>query len=253
MKRFLGVTALTGVLLVGGTMITLSSAQAESPLTIVYPPSQHETSAEKIFFIGTGSPDLPVLINNQEVDNRSASGHFAPSLPLNMGENIFVIRQADKKIRLNITRVSNQPEIPQDFGFAPDSLTPAVDIARMPDEPVCLSAIAPPNAKVSAQIGSSKILLMPQISSVELPANSAVLTSEAIAKNKSGISHYKGCTVLNIPRSYGKPVFTLEQDERQITQSGQGAITVLSPKDFRVVEVIADAGVARTGASTNFS
>ncbi|MEO1670576.1 MAG: N-acetylmuramoyl-L-alanine amidase [Cyanobacteria bacterium J06631_2] len=253
MKRFLGVAALTNVLLVGSMMITSLFAQAESPLSIVYPPSQHETIAEKIFFIGTGASDIPVLINGVEVENRSDAGHFAPSLPLKLGENTFLIRQAEEEIKLNITRVSNQPEVPQDFGFAPNSLTPAIDIARMPDEPVCVSAIAPPNTKVSAQIGKSKILLMPQISSVDLPANSAVLTSQAIPKKKSGISHYKGCTVLDVPRSYGKPIFTIEQEGRQITQSGEGEIAILSPKDVRVVEVIANAGVARTGASTSFS
>ncbi len=256
MKRFLGLAALTDILLVGGMMATSLSAQAESPLTVVYPPPEHETVAEKIFFIGTASPQEPVFINGQEIDNRSQAGHFAPSLPLKIGENVFVIRQQDEEIELKIIRVSDQPQIPQRLAFAPDSLTPAVDLARLPNEPICLSAIALPNAKVSAQIGISKILLMPQIDPVELPANSAVLTSEAIPQNqqtKGQYSQYKGCTTLDIPRNYGKPLFTVEQDNQRVTKQGQGKIEILSPQDIRVVEIIADVGVARTGASTNYS
>ena len=253
MKRFLGVAVLTDVLLMGSMLTAPISVRAESPLTVVYPPPKHETTAEKIFFIGTGSVDEPVLINGREVENRSKSGHFAPSLPLELGENTFVIRQEDRKIKLDITRVSSQPTIPKTLAFAPDSITPAVDIARLPNEPICVSAIAPPNAKVSAQIGRSKILLMPQTNSVELPANSAVLTSEAISQNKSNLDRYEGCTILNVPRNYGKPKFTIEQNGRTITKEGKGRIKILSPKDIRVVEVTADAGVARTGASTNHS
>ena len=268
MKRFLGLAALTDILLVGGMMVASLSAQAESPLSVVYPPPEHETVAEKIFFIGTASPQEPVFINGQEIDNRSQAGHFAPSLPLKIGENVFVIRQEDQEIELKIIRLSNQPQIPEGLAFSPDSLTPAVDLAHLPDEPVCLSAIALPNAQVSAQIGSSKILLMPQIDAVELPANSAVLTSEAIPQNRPtrrqyseqyprrdlrSLRQYKGCTTLDIPGNYGKPLFTVEQDNRRVTKQSQGKIQILSPQDIRVVEIVADVGVTRTGASSNYS
>jgi len=255
MKRFLGVAAMAGVLVMGSIMTTSLSAQTESPLSIVYPPPKHETIAEKIFFIGTASPDEPVSINGKEISNRSNSGHFAPSLPLKMGENIFVIRQEDRKVKLKITRISNEPKVPSTFNFAPDSLEPAVDIARLPNEPICVSAVAPPNTKVSARIGKSKILLMPQINSVDLPANSAVLTSEAKVETQKdwNVGQYRGCTVLDVSRNYGKPVFTLEKNDRTITKESPGKIKILSPKDIRVVEVVADVGVARTGASTSYS
>ena len=253
MKRFLGLAVLTNVLLVGTMIGTALSVKAESTLSIVYPPPKHETIAEKIFFIGTASPKEPVLINGKEVKNRSASGHFAPSLPLKIGENIFVIRQGNKKIKLKVTRINNQPEIPKTLTFAPGSLIPAVDLARLPDEPICLGAVAPPNAKVSAQIGQSKILLMPQIESVELPANSAVLTSKTGSQAQQNLCQYQGCTTLDVADNYGKPIFTLEQNNQTVTSQSQGQISILSPKDIRVIEVIADVGVARTGASTDYS
>ena len=253
MKRFLGLAALTAFLLVGGMMATSLYAQAKSPLSVVYPPPEHQTIAEKIFFIGTASPQEPVFINGQAIKNRSSAGHFAPSLPLKEGENKFILRQQDQEVELKIIRLPNQPQIPQKLGFAPGSLTPAVNSARLPHEPICVSAIATPDAQVSAQIGKSKILLMPQINAVELPANSAVLTSEAIAENQSNTGQYKGCTVLDTPGNYGKPLFTLEQDNQTVTKEGQGDIQVLSPQDIRVVKVTAPVGVARTGASTNYS
>ncbi|MEL6495936.1 MAG: N-acetylmuramoyl-L-alanine amidase [Cyanobacteria bacterium J06623_7] len=253
MKRFFGVGAGADVLLIGGILLTPMAVRAESPLKVVYPPSEHETIAEKIFFIGTASPSEPVLINGKEIVNRSAAGHFAPSLPLKWGKNTFVIRQDERRVRLEITRVSSSPQAPENLTFAANSLTPAVDIARQPNEAVCVSAIAPLNAKVSAQIGRSKILLMPQVESVELPANSAVLTSEATFLEPINSGQYRGCTVLKNPRNYGKPIFTLEQNGQTTKVQGQGRISILSPKDIQVVEVIADAGVARTGASTNHS
>ena len=254
MKGFLGVAALADILLMGSMITTSVSAQTKlTELSVVYPPPKHETIAEKIFFIGTASPTSPVFINGKEIENRSSAGHFAPSLPLEMGENTFTIRQNERQIKLNITRVNNRPEVPQTLAFAPNSLTPAVDIARLPHEPVCVSAIAPPKAKVSAQIGRSKILLMPQIGSIELPANSAVLTSESESQNSQDIGHYQGCTTLESSRNYGKPIFTLEQNGKTITTKGEGQIRILSPKDIRVVEVVADAGVARTGPNTNHS
>ena len=253
MKQFLGLAALTDILLIGSMMATSLSARAESSLSVVYPPPEHQTVAEKIFFIGTASPQEPVFIDGKKIENRSASGHFAPSLLLKMGENIFTIRQGEEELKLKVTRISDRPEIPQQLAFAPDSLTPEVDIARLPGELICVGAVAPPDAKVSARIGTSKILLLPQTETVDLPPNSAVLTAEAQTKKQTNIGKYEGCTLLDIPGNYDKPIFELERGDRSITQQGEGKIQILSPKDIQVVEVTADAGVARTGASTNYS
>ncbi|MDJ0596531.1 MAG: N-acetylmuramoyl-L-alanine amidase [Pleurocapsa sp. MO_226.B13] len=253
MKQFLGLAGLTDILLIGGMMAISLPVKAESALSIVYPPPEHETVAEKIFFIGTAPPQEPVFINGKKVENRSISGHFAPSLPLEMGENVFQIRYEDEVLEIKVTRTSDRPEVPEDLAFATDSLMPNLDIARLPNEPICFSAVAPPNAEVSAYIGRSKIVLLPQLESVDLPPNSAVLTAENQPQPNSNIGSYEGCTTLDLPRNYGRPRFELEQDNQKISQQGRGEITILSPKDIQVVEVIADEGVARTGASTNYS
>ena len=250
MKRFLGLAALTDILLLGGMMATPLYARGES-LNVVYPPPEHQTVAEKIFFIGTASPQEPVFINGKQIENRSSSGHFAPSFPLEMGENVFTIRDSDETIELKITRISDRPEIPQELAFALDSITPKVDIVRLPNEPICFSAVASPDARVSAKIGRTKVLLLPQLEAVELPSNSAVLTETQSIETIAG--RHEGCTVLEIPGNYGKTTFELRQGDRTVSKQGQGEIQILSPKDIQVVEVIADAGVARTGPSTNYS
>ncbi len=253
MKQFLGLAAMTIVLLVGGILATPSSAQAKSPLSIVYPPLEHQTVAEKIFFIGTAPPQDRVFINDKLIKNRSDAGHFAPSIPLKIGENIFEIRDRDREITIKVTRISSQPKIPPGLAFANDSLVPGVDIARLINEPICFSAVAAPNANVSVRLGNSKIMLLPQVNSVELPPNSAVLTKANEPEQNLNIGKYAGCTALDYPFNYGKPIFELEQNNQQITRQGEGEITILSPQDIKVVEVIAEEGVARTGASSDYS
>ena len=253
MKQVFGLAALTDILLIGGVLAIPLSALAEKPLSIVYPPPEHQTTAEKIFFIGTASPQEQVFINNQPIKKRSSAGHFAPSLPLKIGENIFTIRQQDEEIEIKVTRNREQPEVPQKLAFAPESLTPGVNISRLPNEVICLSAVAPLDTNVSAKVGRSKILLLPQLESINLPPNYVVLTAENKPTINSNSGIYQGCTALEIPRNYGKPVFELEQNGKTLTKQGQGAIEILSPKDIQVIEVIADEGVARTGASTNYS
>ena len=49
-------------------------APSSSELRLVYPPEGHQTSSDRIFFLGTAPPSGSVTINGQGV-NRSAFGH----------------------------------------------------------------------------------------------------------------------------------------------------------------------------------
>ena len=231
-------------------------AQAEmqaSPnnLFIAYPPTEHETVADRIFFIGTADPDEPVTINGQTIENRSSDGHFAPTLPLEMGENIFTLLQGGQSVTLSITRVSAEPPVPEGAEFAEGTLMPAEDIARLPGELVCLSAIAPPNAQVSATLGSTQIALTPQ-TSVDLPPNSSVLTAQTAPVALSA-TEYAGCMMPTEPGNLGTPNFTLNAQGQTVTAAAPGQVSILSPTDIQVAEVTADFGVARTGPSTSYS
>ncbi|MCF4965949.1 N-acetylmuramoyl-L-alanine amidase [Nostoc sp. CMAA1605] len=257
--------------------LTSSVALAQpTPLKVVYPPTNHQTSAEKIFFIGTAPPNGQVLINGKPI-SRSRDGHFAPSFPLKLGENIFTIRHQNQVLEMKVNRISNQPEIPQGLAFAQGSLTPVADIARLPGELICFSAVAPPNASVSVKLANQTVRLLPQPQQAQLPSNLAVLTGQNQPNTQSNADKYEGCTTVQSDNSFsflignniisgdfipdssqnsvdlGKPEFQLTLNGKTIAQPGNGKVTILSPTQLPVIEVTPESGVARTGPSTDYS
>lgn len=248
-----------GLAVIGAVAIASPAvAVAERSLFIAYPPPNHETTATQIFLIGTAPPEGDVFVNEQRI-SRSPAGHFAPSFPLQLGENLFILRHRDRQIQIKVIRKSTAPPVPAGFAFAQGSLKPAVDIARMPGELVCLSAIAPSNATVSVQLGDRTVPLSPQSPEIQLPPNSAVLTGQ----NHPNLpfvdagSQYQGCTVLpevgNRTVEWGQPNFQLTMGDRTIRQRSPGNISILSPAQFEIAEVTDDSGTARTGPSTDYS
>ena len=78
MQKLLGLATVASIMMV-------SSVQAEQPLSLVYPPNDHKTTAHQIFLIGTAPPTGDVLVNGQKIE-RSRDGHFAPTVPLESGK-----------------------------------------------------------------------------------------------------------------------------------------------------------------------
>ena len=208
----------------------------------------------QFFLIGSAPQNATVSVNGQSIDT-SAQGFFAPSFPLQMGENTFVIRSQNQEIRKVITRNSSEPSQQDLNSLAPNLLYPAVDIARLPDELVCFEAIAPKNAQVSVRLDQNTINLQPSETVVNLPPNSAIL----IANNTPEIigdrpwTAMKGCQQLDNRSRVENPVFVMEYQGQTITQNQVGKIETLSPQNLRVIEVTAENGVSRTGPSTNHS
>jgi N-acetylmuramoyl-L-alanine amidase len=244
MRSILGLAVL-------GTFITLP-VLAEQPLSIVYPPADHKTTAERIFFLGSAPPTGEVLVNGKAIA-RSPAGHFAPSFPLQLGENRFSVRYNDQERQIKVTRTSTAPTVPQGLAFGKDSLTPRVDIARMPGELICFGAIASPNATVSVKLGNQTIPLMSQSQDVQLPANSAALTQADQPTSRAIAGQYQGCATAESAADLGVPQFQLTMNGQTTTQPGSGKISILSPAKLEVAEVIAEAGVARTGPTTDYS
>ena len=250
MRNILGLALLV-------TVITYP-AFAEQPLSVVYPPAEHQTTAERIFFIGTAPSAGEVLVNGKAIA-RSTSGHFAPSFPLQLGENRFTLRYQNQEVQIKVTRTSTEPTPPVGLAFGKDSLTPAVDIARMPSELICFSAIAPPNATVSVKLANQTIPLLPQSQDIQLPPNSAALTQSnqptppVPPELRGGAGQYQGCATAESSAELGVPQFQLTMNGKTTTQPGSGKISILSPAKLEVAEVTADAGVARTGPSTDYS
>ncbi|MDB9515321.1 N-acetylmuramoyl-L-alanine amidase [Kamptonema animale CS-326] len=251
MRKILGLLVLAIIVAIA------SVAVAAQPLFVAYPPANHETTADRIFLIGTAPAQGQVFVNGKPIENRSPAGHFAPTFPLQAGENSFSLRYENQEVKIKVTRKSNQPEVPVGATFAKASLMPSQDIARMPGELICFSAIAPPNAQVSVKLAGDTIPLMAR-SQVDLPDNKAVLVG-GNSPEKSAIGQYQGCAQISLETGekakldLGSPQFQLTVNGQTVTQQGTGKITILSPTQFEVAEVTADAGVARTGPSTDFS
>ncbi|MEM6255684.1 MAG: N-acetylmuramoyl-L-alanine amidase [Cyanobacteria bacterium P01_D01_bin.156] len=227
-----------------------SPAMAE--LFIAYPPANHTTVSDKIFFIGTGDPDTDVLINGVPIRDRSPAGHFAPTLPLTIGQNRFTLTQGSDSITLNVTRNSLEPPQVSGIGFAEGTLEPSRSLARQPGELICFGAVASPQAQVAVTLAGQTIPLLPQSSNVELPPNYAVLTEQTEPYSLNA-ANYGGCATFNQPGNFGVPEFELTLNGQTITQAGGGPVEILSPTTFQVAEVTVESGIARTGPSTNYS
>jgi N-acetylmuramoyl-L-alanine amidase len=229
-------------------------------LHLTYPPLQHTTTSDRLFFIGTAPKDGKVSINGKTIA-RSEAGHFAPSLPLQIGENTFNLqytspdadRSNDRQINVKVIRDPRITLPPKELGFIKDSLFPNVDIARQPNERICFDAIATPNAKVLMRIGDREIPLLPRRRNIQLPPNSSVLTgnNEAIAESPSG--YFRGCTSFEIAGELGQPQYEVRLEDRIIKEKAIGKVEILSPKNLQVAEVMVASADARTGASTDFS
>jgi N-acetylmuramoyl-L-alanine amidase len=237
-----------------GSLGVMGAAMADpQPLRVVYPPPDHQTTAGQIFFIGTGSADQPVLLNGSAIEFRSELGHFAPSVPLQMGANTFTFTQGAETLTLTVTRLPLGPTLPATLGFAENSLFPSQDIARRPEDLVCLSAVAPANATVTANLADTTLPLVPQENVVELPPNSAVLTDQTSPYAIDGPSHYESCFFPPQTGDLGQPTYALTYNGETVTAQAEGQISILSATPFEVAEVTAEAGTARTGPSTNYS
>jgi N-acetylmuramoyl-L-alanine amidase len=233
--------------------VSVSAIAAQPKLFIAYPPPTHQTTATQIFFIGTAPVGGQVLVNGQAIA-RSSAGHFAPSFPLQIGTNQFTFRYGTQELKRTVTRETSGVALPTGNTFAKESLTPAVNIGRLPDELICFGAIAPPGATVGVRLGTSQTIpLQPQSQFVELPPNSAILTqqNQPVAVNEPNF--YRGCGRTVLIGDLGKPVFELNLGGNTTRQLGTGNIQILSPTQLEVAEVTAAAGTARTGPSTDYS
>ena len=244
-----GAAALVGL----STVSITTLAHAQTTLQVVYPPDGHQTTAEQIFFIGTGAPDQPVLLNGEPIEGRSAAGHFAPSWPLTPGPNTFTLTQGDQTLSITVTRVASGPVLPESLGFAEGSLLPGADIARQPGDWVCLGAVAPANVTVTAALAGQIYTLLPQGDRADLPPNSAVLTDQASPIATAGPSRYESCFMADEPGDLGQPVYRLAQGASIVMDAAPGSVSILNPSAIEIVEVTAAAGVARTGPSTDYS
>ena len=264
MRRLIGIfiTAMLSFIVATATnaQTNVQSFSPPSQLHLTYPPLQHSTTSDRLFFIGTASKDGNVSINDKLIP-RSTAGHFAPSLPLQFGENTFNIkyinlagdRNSERQINVKVLRESRITLPPKDNSFIKDSLFPTVDIARQPNERICFDAIATPSATVLVNIGDRQVPLLPRRRNIQLPPNSSVLTGNNEATIESPSGYFRGCTTFEVASKLGQPEYEMRLGNQLIKQRAAGKVEILSPKNIQVAEVTAISTDARTGASSDFS
>ncbi len=260
MRRLIGIFVVAMLSLI---FALATGAQGFSPPTqlhLTYPPLQHTTTSDRLFFIGTAPAYGNVSINGKPI-SRSDAGHFAPSLPIALGENNFNIkyinlagdRNSERQINVKVLRESRITLPPRDIGFIKDSLLPTVDIARQPNERICFDAIATPNATVLVRLGDREIPLLPRRRNVQLPPNSSVLTGNNEATVESPSGYFRGCTTFESASALGQPEYEMRFGDRIVKQRAIGKVEILSLKNIQVAEITAISADARTGASSDFS
>lgn len=228
-------------------------AQAASGLTVVFPPSGYQTTSERIFFIGTAPSGTSVTLNGKALTDRSPAGHFAPTLPLKLGENTFRLSAGGQTRLIVVKRLPAAPEPPSGLAFGAGSLAPLSDSMRLPGERVTFSAIAPSGATVTVLWAGRRVPLAPQPPRFTLPDNKAGLIAQNQPRRLDSGVRYEGAAVASGPVAASSPVFELTVNGRMLRQVGPARVGVLDPAALAVVQVSADEGVTRTGPGTDYS
>jgi N-acetylmuramoyl-L-alanine amidase len=233
-------------------MPEIGLSQENEPLTLVYPSNNHQTSAPQIFFIGNAKGQGQLLINGKNI-SRSRTGNFAPSFPLQIGENLFTISYQEREIQLKIIRIANTPSLAENGVWAKDSFFPERNIARLPDELICFSTVAIPNIGVKVRLGEREIPLSAIDTQADLPPNNAVLTATNQPTTNKELAKYSGCSSFKTPGKLGNPQFEFSFQDRVITQASTGSVEILDRDSLDTIEVIASPGATRSGPSTDYS
>ncbi|TAF56544.1 MAG: N-acetylmuramoyl-L-alanine amidase [Oscillatoriales cyanobacterium] len=227
-------------------------------LFVSYPPREHTTTSEQIFIIGTSDDDAPIVINGAPVE-RSRGGHFAPTLPLELGANTIAVSQGNQSITLQITRLAAGTVYDTD-NFTAATIDPAVAIERQLGEPLCLSAIAPATiTNPTVTIGGQTLPLYPEPAPIELPPNSAVLNNrqEFFPSNSTPLApqfqRWSHCTTFDQPGTFAAPEFRATLNGQPIAQIGGGSVTIAPISPVAIATVSVPEAVARTGSTTNHS
>lgn len=223
---------------------------------IVYPPNDRVTLSSSIFVIGTAPPSTRVTLNGRDI-HRSPAGHFAPSVPLAIGNNTLTISlqspngQTQQFVR-QVTRRSPVRQPPLAAGILEDTIRPNAELWKQPGDIACFEAIATPNAELSLQLWDSRIQLMEQASSTSLPAANEILTQTPTAGTVARAGLYRACAQLP-DRTAGLttiPELTLNVGGQTVTKQ-TAPLKVLDPNRVLVARANTDDAIARNGPSTD--
>jgi N-acetylmuramoyl-L-alanine amidase len=244
-----------GGIAISAALTPLVMAQVVTPkLLVSYPPADYQTASDRIFLIGSAPSEGKVSVNKQPVP-RSQKGHFASVFNLKVGKNTFEVDYQGQSKTIVVTRSAASPTATPKDNFAPNSLEPQGDIARMPGDLVCFGANAPTKAKVNVNIAGQDIKLQEQSTQVDLPDNKAALIDRNQPQAIYGAGQYLGCAIASAAADLGHPTYKLElgTPPTTISQTAPGKVQILSPLNLDIAEVKVEGGITRTGAGSDFS
>lgn len=130
--------------------------KAPGVLLISRPEKDFSTDADSYYLTGASDPDMPLLLNGEEVRNRGPAGSFAVFSDLEMGENAFVFSQEDKRETVTITRVAEVEPVRTKMLFR---MYPETNFVMRAGEEYTLSCTAPAGSKVTASIKGREVEL----------------------------------------------------------------------------------------------
>ena len=248
--------------LLGGIAIVCvmpSRIAASESLYISYPPAVYQTSSDRIFLIGSAPTGGDVTIDQKPIP-RSQKGHFAAVFNLKVGKNTFEVNYKGQTKTIKVTRSPGAVPPTAKDNFVPGSLEPQGNLATMPGETVCFGASAPTKAKVSVNVSGQDINLQEQANLVDLPDNKSALIDRNQPQAMYGAGQYLGCAIASAAADLGNPTYKLEVPSPSptakpinVSQAAPGKVEILSPLNLDIAEVKIDAGITRTGASSDFS
>jgi len=237
------------------TTAIAATAQPSAPtvqmerLTVTQPSaSPNVTDANGFFMFGAGVPNVPIYVNGQLVENRTAEGFFSVFMPLERGANSFTFTQAGQQ---SITRVitNNAPAAaapPATMALAGiTNAFPAQDEFAQHGTTLTLRATAPAGATVTAQIGGQTIN-MTQTN----PNLNATNVTNIIAAQFTGSFTLNASAADDAIVDIGRPVYTAVWAGQTFTATAVGQIRQLGRTAPFFAEVTSDAAWVFPNATT---
>lgn len=189
-------------------------------LSFLHPAEDTTTSASAYYLTGVSDPSQELLLNGEPLEKRGAQGSFALMVPLEEGENAFIIQQGDTVKSVTLTRKSAQHATTDTLS----KMEPQSDIAARSGEIFTLQCVAPSGSSVSARVNGERVQLK-QNSATELENIPATFSAQFEAPQAAG-------TV-----DLGAVEYTLNHQGKESTFSSEGKLYAIGKNDSLVVQI----------------
>lgn len=127
-------------------------------LAVTYPAGDVSVTDSAIFLMGTSDPGQPLTLDGEEIERTTAGGTWGSLQKLEMGSNVFTLRQGEAAQTVTVRRYTLGPAAPIE-GIAEGSLFPRYSCGVDSDEKLLLSCIGPAGGSITATLGERSIQL----------------------------------------------------------------------------------------------